>query len=136
MKVLLVKPLERPKVVEIKHTLKNLQKLVGGIIEAVYPWDDEVALVCNDNGIAEGLPLNRMIGWDSEHPYPIFGTFFICGINRDGDDFDSLSDELVAKYGRMFRRPEYFMRVEKDGKDVLLWMQVGKGGAKKAFDLN
>ena len=134
MKIVLVRPLEKPKVVEIKHTLGNLQKLVGGIIEAVYPWDDEVALVCNDNGIAEGLPLNRMIGWDTEHPYPIFGTFFICGLTED--DFASLSDELALKYKKMFKHPEFFMRGEKDGKDILYWMQVGAGGARKAFVLD
>ena len=134
MKVLLVEPLERARVIAIEGKLSNYQELVGGIIEAVYPWDDEVALVCNDNGIAEGLPLNRMIGWDTEHPYPIFGTFFICGLGYD--DFASLSDELAAKYTKMFQRPEFFMRGEKDGKDVLYWMQVGAGGARKTFVLD
>ena len=35
--------------------------------------------VCNDNGIAENLPLNRMLGdYDIIH-----GTFFVCGLTRD-----------------------------------------------------
>ena len=37
IRVLLVEPLERPRLVEVEHTLENLQKLVGGSIQAVYP---------------------------------------------------------------------------------------------------
>ena len=41
--------------------------------------------VCNDNGIAENLPLNRMLGdYDIIH-----GTFFVCGLTRD--DFTDLT---------------------------------------------
>ena len=47
MKVLVVRPMELPAVQEIDHTLSAMQKLVGGTIQAVYPFDDPVALVCN-----------------------------------------------------------------------------------------
>ena len=41
--------------------------------------------VCNDNGIAEKLPLNRMLSdYDIIH-----GTFFVCGLTRD--DFTDLT---------------------------------------------
>lgn len=46
MKVL-VGPMELPAVQEIDHTLSAMQELVGGTIQAVYPFNDPVALVCN-----------------------------------------------------------------------------------------
>ena len=61
MKVLVVRPMEMPEVQEIDHTLSAMQELVGGTIQAVYPFDDPVALVCNDEGKLLGLPWNRAL---------------------------------------------------------------------------
>lgn len=47
MKVLVVRPMEMPEVQEIDHTLSAMQELVGGTIQAVYPFDDPVALSKN-----------------------------------------------------------------------------------------
>lgn len=47
MKVLVVRPMELPAVQEIDHTLSAMQELVGGTIQAVYPFDDPVALIAN-----------------------------------------------------------------------------------------
>ena len=83
MKVLIVEPGKYPREADIEHTLEAEQAVVGGTIEVVYPWRDRVCIVCNDNGIAENLPLNRMLGdYDIIH-----GTFFVCGLTRD--DFAS-----------------------------------------------
>ena len=107
MKVLLIEPMEQPRVVEIDHTLGELQRLVGGCIAATYPWDEDyVALVCNDNGIAEGLQPNRML----EDYDIILGSFFICGLGEE--DFTSIPDELIEKYTEKFRWPELFLRDE------------------------
>ena len=61
MKVLIGEPGKYPREADIEHTLEAEQKIVGGTIEAVYPWRDSACIVCNDNGIAENLPLNRMV---------------------------------------------------------------------------
>ena len=47
IRVLLVEPGEKPRLVTVEHTLENLQALVDGYIQAVYPWDDPVAVICN-----------------------------------------------------------------------------------------
>lgn len=39
MKVLRIKPMCRPEVIEIDGSLESLQKEVGGMIQATYPWD-------------------------------------------------------------------------------------------------
>lgn len=56
MKVLVVRPMEMPEVQEIDHTLSAMQELVGGTIQAVYPFDDPVALICHGEGKLLGLP--------------------------------------------------------------------------------
>lgn len=50
MNVLLVKPFMYPQAVQIGCELEDLQKAVGGDIEATYPFNEPVALVMHDEG--------------------------------------------------------------------------------------
>ena len=100
MKVLIVEPGKRPIKADIDHTLHNLQQVVGGYIQAIYPWDDPVALVCDEEGLLKQREFNRYI--DPE--VVIFGTFFICGLGEE--DFADLPDDMMDKYEAMFRKPE------------------------------
>lgn len=69
-----------------------------------YPWSkDKVALVCNDSGKVDGLPLNRCI----EDYDVIAGNFFICGFS--GEEFCSLTDKQFRYYKKLFRDPELFL---------------------------
>ena len=123
IRVLLVEPGEKPRLVTVEHTLENLQKLVGGYIEAVYPWDDYVAVVCDEDGIANGKIPNRLLVDDEGAPYDILkGPFFICGLGEE--DFCSISDEMAAKYTERFRWPEAFARTL-DGRVV--WISTKPG---------
>lgn len=123
MKVVLVEPLQNPRVIEFPHTLENMQKLVGGHIEAVYPYDDPVGVIVNEEGKLEGLPPNRVLMDDEGNPYDILcGTFFICGL---GDtNFASISDELAEKYIEKFYWPEAFMGTD-DGH--IMWFKIMPG---------
>lgn len=38
-----------------------MQAMVGGDIEVTYPFEDEVAIILNESGKINGLPLNRAI---------------------------------------------------------------------------
>ena len=105
MNVLLIEPEKPPREAEIGSGLKAMQDVVGGYIEAVYPYDDPVALVCNEEGKLIGLPLNRKI----EDYDIIAGTFFICGLSED--NFASLPPDLMEKYKEKFARPEMFMQL-------------------------
>ena len=122
MKVLLITPGAVPQVREIEHSLKAMQELVDGHIEAVYPFDDTVALVCNDEGKLLGLPLNRAVRNPATGQVLdiIAGTFFICGLSSD--NFDSLSDEQIQRYIQIFRHPEAF--IQSDSQIVILQMEA------------
>ena len=110
MEVLLVEPGEEARIAEIGSDLKSLQTAVGGWIEAIQPFDDPVALVCNDEGKIMQMPLNRALrGEDGKIYDAIAGPFFICGLGED--NFCSLPKELQAKYMEKFRWPEKFLVV-------------------------
>ena len=109
MKVLVVEPEKEPYVKEISSDLSSLQKEVGGFIEAVYPFEDPVAIICNEEGKLEGLPLNRALRDEDGHVYDIIaGTFLIAGLSED--NFCSLDDAQLEKFSAMYKSPELFMR--------------------------
>ena len=112
MKVLLVEPNADPRIIEIDGSLAAMQSLVGGLIEAVYPFSDSVALICNDEGKLLGLPLNRALRDENGEIYDaIAGTFFICGAPADSENFTSLMDEQVDYWLERFAKPEFFVSV-------------------------
>ena len=92
MKILLIRPGENPVLSEIDGTLESMQKIVRGYIEILYPFDDPIALVCNEEGKLLGLPLNISLQDNCGQIYDaIAGTFFLCRIPTDCDSFESLT---------------------------------------------
>ena len=112
MKILLVEPGRRPVLKEIDGSLKSMQQAVGGTIQAIYPFDEPVALICNDEGKLLGLPLNRALRDKEGRIYDVVaGTFFLCGVPSDSDRLESMPEGLVERYQKMFLTPEVFIRV-------------------------
>ena len=123
MRVLVVEPERRPEVKEIDGSLKTMQGIVGGYIQAIYPFDDSVALVANDEGKLMNLPANRGLRDKNGQIYDIVcGTFFLCGAPADSDHFVSLTPEQIERYQKRFHTPEMFWGV--DGRIVCLPMEV------------
>ena len=58
MKVLIVEPMKPCYVREISG-LNDMQEIVGGHIEAIYPFKEQVAIIANEEGKILGLPFNR-----------------------------------------------------------------------------
>ena len=81
--------------------------------------EEPVALICNEEGKLNGLPLNRAL-WDEDgNLYDIIsGTFFLCAAPPDAENFQSLSEEQLLYYEERFRCPEMFLNV--NGKLVCL----------------
>lgn len=100
MKVLIVEPMKPCYVREISG-LKAMQEVVGGGIEATYPFEEAVAVVCNANGKGLGLPFNRPLMDKAGLPYDIVrGTFFLAGLGAE--DFVSLTEEQIQKYKKLY----------------------------------
>ena len=84
LRILMVEPRKAPYEASVPHELTAMQQSVGGLIEVVR----------NDDGV--------MVDF-------IFGPAFICDCR--GENLDSLSDEQIDRYGKMFRYPEHLARV-------------------------
>lgn len=123
MRVLVVEPERRPEVREIDGSLKSMQDIVGGLIQPIYPFDDSVVLVCNDEGKLMNLPANRGLRDKNGKIYDIvFGTFFLCGAPADSDHFTCLTPEQIERYRKRFHTPEMFWGM--DGHIVCLPLEV------------
>lgn len=110
MKVLLVEPDKAPQVIEMPNTLKALQTAVGGNIEVIYPYDDMVGLVCNEEGKINSSPLNRAVyGEDNLVIDIIAGNFLVVGLSED--KFTSLTPVQQQKFKKVFRYPEVFVNL-------------------------
>lgn len=102
MKVLYFEPLKSGVVKEIDGALKTMQDMVGGYIQAVY-LPDGVALVCNEEGKFAGLPPNRALYDGAGNILDvIMGNFFLCYAPPEVDSFQSLPDDLIEKYCKIF----------------------------------
>lgn len=123
MRILVVEPECRPEVREIDGSLKSMQEVVGGWIQALFPFDEAVALVCNDEGRLLGLPANRGLKDENGRIYDIVcGTFFICGAPADSDHFISLTPEQIERYKERFYTPEMFLGM--DGHIICLPLEI------------
>ena len=115
MQVVVVEPKKKPMVQDISPDLKSMQKIVSGLIEAVYPFDEPVALICNEEGKLLNLPLNRVLRDDAGNVYDIIsGTFFVCAAPPDSDRFAGLTDQQAKTYMERFAIPEMFLDVGDD----------------------
>lgn len=112
MRILLVEPGKQPVLKEIDGSLKSMQEVVGGTIQALYPFEEPVALICNDEGKLLGLPLNRALRDETGQIYDIIaGTFFLCGAPENSDSFKSMTEEEYRTFRRQFNFPEVFLKV-------------------------
>ena len=110
MDVLLIRPNMYPQAVQIGCELEDLQKAVGGDIQAVYPYEDPVALVMDEEAKLTGKDLNRALRDEDGNMYDIVaGDFLVVGLGEE--DFCSLSPEQMKKYEEHFHQPEMFVRM-------------------------
>ena len=74
---------------------------MDGYIQALYPFTEEVAVICNEEGLfRDDLDWNRVVD-----PYgPIKGTFFVCGLGFE--KFTGMTDAQIEKYKAIFWDPE------------------------------
>lgn len=109
--VVKVEPLKLPCIVKIRNDLDSLQKAVSigaeeqGLIEFVY-LEDNVSILCNEEGKLIGLPANRRLGSDI-----LCGVFYIVGESKSGN-LISLTPAQQKKYSQMFERVEYIDKSE------------------------
>ena len=111
-----------------KTNRHRLKVELNGMVRAIYPYDDPMAIACNDEEKLMGMDLNRGLRDDTGSLYDIVaGTFLAAGLGEE--DFTSLSPELIQKFTEQFRTPE--LLVPRDGKLVVL--PVPEQAQEKAY---
>ena len=115
MTVVACYPGKAAQVMKITGGLEGMQQFVGGCIEAVYPFSDPVAIVCNEEGKMNGMELNRALYTEDGTMYDIVaGPMFVCGLGEE--NFASLQGDLLEKYLEKYKQPESFIKI---GSDIL-----------------
>ena len=110
MQIIVVEPFKAAYTKDIEGSLESMQELVGGYIEAVYPFEDEVAIVCDEEAKLTGKRANRALTDERGRVYDIIcGTFFIAGLGEE--DFTDVPEELVSKYLDMYKAHDEFVKV-------------------------
>ena len=112
LEVLLVEPGQYAKMTTIEAGLSSMQNIVGGNIQAAYFFEEPVAIVCNEEGKINGSELNRAVKDENGKMLDIIaGTFFVCGLGDE--NFVSLQPKHRAKFEKMFKNPEAFLKMGK-----------------------
>lgn len=94
--------------ITIENSLEAMQGFVGGYIQAIYPFEDSVAIVCNEEGKLNGLELNRALYDEQGNIYDVIaGAFLVCGVGAD--EFISLTQEQQERYLALNRHPQMFI---------------------------
>lgn len=71
--VLLVEPGKYPRMIEIEDSLEAMQRVVGGDIEEFTPYEDDIAIICNEEGKMNGMSPNRAIYSEPEEVEMTYG---------------------------------------------------------------
>ena len=87
--VLYKKVNEVPRILKIKNTLEEKQKLVGGLIEVV-PYKDSMLIICNEEGKIYNLKAN--VKFDNDY---IAGNIIVVGDDYENADFKSLTNKEI-----------------------------------------
>ena len=95
IRILVVEPNKEPYKKKIPHTLEDMQRVVGGLIEFV-ELEYNVDLICNEEGKIYNLPMNRAIQNDI-----VAGTFFMAG--QHNEETISLSKKQIKRYKDIFK---------------------------------
>lgn len=130
MRVIVVEPFKAAYTKDIKGDLESMQELVGGYIEAVYPFENEVALVCDEEAKLSHKQANRALLDERGRLRDIIcGTFFIAGLGEE--DFTDVPDELVDKYMSMYEAHDEFAKV---GRRIYLSRYLDSGKCIKFME--
>ncbi|MCQ2770348.1 MAG: DUF3846 domain-containing protein [Clostridia bacterium] len=131
--ILFIEAGKRPQILKIENKFENIKELVGGYVEAVYPYEDNVALLCNECGKIMHMPYSRAAKTEDGRVFDLIaGPIVIAGV--DDEDFTGLTKEQIDKYYNMYESPEFFVR--DNGKTIILKVDEydAIGGSEKDKD--
>lgn len=114
-RVIVARPGEEAYVTKLKPTYENLSALVGGMLEMTCPFDDDVAVISDEESKLKGKMPNRLMcgefgGKFARKGIPVdvyAGTIVIVGNRPDKSEFDGLTDAEIEKYMHLYKEPQF-----------------------------
>ena len=94
MRVVLCEPGKLARIAYIKPGLESMQGIVGGYIEPYYGFEEEVCIVCNEEGKINGLPANRAVYMEPEPEEMTYGD--LCKRFREAESKGSHLEGLIV----------------------------------------
>ncbi len=131
IRILVVEPNKEPYQIKIEYISRNLQNLVSGLIDIV-ELENNVDLICNDEGKILGLPMNRITKYDI-----IAGTFIVAA--QQNGEIISLSRKQIKKYKIVFnlsKHKKYITFLNQNIRNKNFWCDIEKYGVEKGIKLN
>ncbi len=107
LKGILVRPGDKPEVIEFGEGYKELQRLVEGNFEMPALFND-VDVVINEEGKFNGSDPNRLLYYRGQLIDILFGNILIIDANEEGETI-SLSAEKINKYMKIFNSEAIFL---------------------------
>lgn len=112
--VIVVEPGKNAYKCDIINSLDSMQTIVDGWVECIYPFDDDIAIVCNEEGKNNGMKLNRALFDEDGELYDIIaGTFIVAAFDDQSGEFRSLTENEAEEYYEMYREAEMFIGTPK-----------------------
>lgn len=103
IKVLLVEPFSKPKMITIENNYKAISKIICGDADEYMPFEDYVALLCNADGKRLSFSASHTVtDIETGKTELIYGSFILVGASEFNTEYYSLDDNLIDKYMNLF----------------------------------
>lgn len=112
IRVVLVEPGKQARIANIEASLEGYYRAIGAdTIQAIYPFEEEVCIICDDEGKLTGRQLNRALrDEETKEIYDIVaGPFFVCSCKEPR--YTSLNTEQQRRYLNLYKWPETFFNI-------------------------
>ena len=103
IRVVLLEPGKLARVADIDASLEGLQKTVKGDIEPFYPFEEQVCIVCNEEGKINGMKLNRAVYAEPEQIDMTYGE--MCRQFREAEDKGNHMEGYIVFTEDSFDKP-------------------------------
>lgn len=105
IKVLLVEPFSKPKIITIENNYQAIIEIICGDVDEYMPFEDDVVLLCNADGKRLFLSASHTVtDIETGKTELIYGTFILVGTSEFDGEYHSLDDNLIDKYMDLFSK--------------------------------
>ena len=116
---LYVCPNKPPELVLVEPTTPVFRGLLGGPIEEIFPYFEEVMLLCSASAKVERKPPNRALYDGNGNLIDVVaGDFILVGAPLTEPGFISLTPEQINRYQALYQTPDQFNATPKGYKVV------------------